>query len=63
MHSLLAATSGDVTKAGKAIALLVVLFAAVASDPQLALAAAATYALAYTFELGLSLVLYFGTTS
>jgi hypothetical protein len=47
----------------KAIALLVVLFAAVASDPQLALAAAATYALAYTFELGLSLVLYFGTTS
>jgi hypothetical protein len=44
----------------KALALLVVLFAAVASDPGLAVAAAVTYALAYTFELGLSLLAYFG---
>ena len=44
----------------KSIGLLVVLFAAVASDRHVALAAALTYALAYTFELGLSLVLYFG---
>jgi hypothetical protein len=47
----------------KAIALLVVLFAAVASDPGLAVAAAVTYALAYTFELGLSLLAYFGRTA
>jgi hypothetical protein len=45
----------------KAIALLVVLFAAVASDPQFALAAAVTYALAYTLELGISLLAYFGS--
>ena len=44
----------------KSIGLLVVLVAAVAADPHLALAAAVTYALAYTFELGLSLVSYFG---
>ena len=44
----------------KSIGLLVVLFAAVAADRHVALAAALTYALAYTFELGLSLVLYFG---
>ena len=30
------------------------------SDPHLAVAAALTYALAYTFELGLSLFAYFG---
>ncbi len=42
------------------IGLLVVLVAAVAASPHLALAAAVTYALAYTFELGLSLVSYFG---
>ena len=48
----------------RAIAVMVVVFvAAVASDPQLALAAAATFALAYTFELGLSLVLYFGESA
>jgi hypothetical protein len=46
----------------KSIGLLVVLFAAVAADRELALTAAATYALAYTFELGLSLVFYFGAT-
>ena len=44
----------------KSIGLLAVLFAAVAADRDVALAAAVTYALAYTFELGLSLALYFG---
>jgi len=44
----------------KSIGLLVVLIAALAASPHLALAAALTYALAYTFELGLSLVTYFG---
>jgi hypothetical protein len=45
----------------KSIGLLAVLFAAVAADRTVGLAAAVTYALAYTFELGLSLVFYFGT--
>jgi len=45
----------------KSIGLLVVLFAAVAADKNVGLAAAVTYALAFTFELGLSLVFYFGT--
>jgi hypothetical protein len=44
----------------KAIGLLVVLIAVAVTDPHLAVAAALTYALAYTFELGLSLVSYFG---
>jgi hypothetical protein len=44
----------------KSIGLLAVLFAAVAADRHLAVAAALTYALAYTFELGLSLAFYFG---
>jgi hypothetical protein len=44
----------------KSIGLLVVLFAALAADRHVAVAAAVTYALAYTFELGLSLLLYFG---
>ena len=44
----------------KAIVVLVVLVAAVASDAQLALAAALTYALAYTLDLGVSLLTYFG---
>ena|SRR5436190_10289138 len=44
----------------KAIGLLVVLVAVAATDPHLAVAAALTYGLAYTFELGLSLVSYFG---
>jgi hypothetical protein len=47
----------------KLIALLVVLFAALAADRDVALAAALTYGLAYTFELGLSLASYFGTPS
>ncbi len=44
----------------KLIAILVVLFAALAAKPHVALAAVLTYALAYTFELGLSLAGYFG---
>lgn len=44
----------------KSIGLLVVLFATLAADRNVGLAAAVTYALAYTFELGLSLVFYFG---
>ena len=47
----------------KLIALLVVLFAALAADRDVALTAALTYGLAYTFELGLSLATYFGTPS
>jgi hypothetical protein len=43
----------------KAIALLVVLVATAAAHPHVAVAAAVTYALAYTFELGLSLATYF----
>jgi hypothetical protein len=43
----------------KAIALLVVLVATAASHPHVAVAAAVTYAVAYTFELGLSLATYF----
>jgi hypothetical protein len=46
----------------KAIGLLVILVAAAVASPQLAVAAAVTYALAYTFELGLSLLTYFGAT-
>jgi hypothetical protein len=44
----------------KAIGLLVILLAAAVASPNLAIAAAVTYALAYTFELALSLVTYFG---
>jgi hypothetical protein len=44
----------------KAVGLLVVLVAAAVASPGLAVAAAVTYILAYTFELGLSLVAYFG---
>ena len=44
----------------KAIGLLVVFVAVAATDPHLAVAAALTFALAYTFEFGLSLVSYFG---
>ena len=46
----------------KSIGLLVILIAALAASPHLAVAAALTYALAYSFELGLSLVTYFGAT-
>jgi heme O synthase-like polyprenyltransferase len=44
----------------KAIAVLAVLIAAAATRPTLAAAAAVVYVLAYTFELGLSLLSYFG---
>ena len=46
----------------KMLGLLVVLFAVASSTPRLALAAALVYALAYTLELGLSLLAYFGGT-
>jgi hypothetical protein len=44
----------------RAVAVLVVLVAVAASDQRLALATALVYALAYTAELGLSLLAYFG---
>jgi hypothetical protein len=44
----------------RAIAVMIVVLAVAVSDPNLGLAAALTYALAYTVELGLSLVSYFG---
>ena len=47
----------------KIIAILVVLFAALAADRDVAVTAALTYGLAYTFELGLSLASYFGAQS
>jgi hypothetical protein len=46
----------------KSIGLLVVLIAALAASRGLAVAAALTYALAFTFEFGLSLVSYFGAS-
>lgn len=46
----------------KAIVLLAVLVATAAAHPHVAVAAVVTYALAYTFELGLSLATYFGGT-
>jgi hypothetical protein len=45
----------------KAVALLAILLATAVSDPDLAVAAVLTYALAYTLELGLSLAAYFGS--
>jgi hypothetical protein len=44
----------------RGILLMVVAIAVAVSDPHLAIAGALVYALAYTFELALSLVLYFG---
>lgn len=46
----------------RAIVVGIVLFAVAAGDGALALAAAAVYVLAYTAELGLSLLSYFGAT-
>jgi hypothetical protein len=46
----------------KAIAVLAVLIAAAATRPSLAAAAAVVYVLAYTFQLGLSLLTYFGSS-
>jgi hypothetical protein len=45
----------------RAVAVGVVLIAVAASDPELAIAAALVYALAYTLELALSLLAYFGS--
>jgi hypothetical protein len=45
----------------KAIAVLAVLVAAAVSDPDVAVGAAVVYVLAYTFQLGLALLFYFGT--
>ena len=45
----------------KAIAVLAVLVAAAATAPDVAVGAAVVYVLAYTFQLGLSLLFYFGT--
>ena len=44
----------------KAVVVLAVLIAAAATHPHLAASAAIVYVLAYTFQLGLSLVTYFG---
>ncbi len=44
----------------RAIAVMVVVFAVAVSDPSLGVAAALVYALAYTVELSLSLLTYFG---
>jgi len=44
----------------KSIGLLAVLLAAAVSSKEVAVGAIVTYALAYTFELGLSLLSYFG---
>ena len=46
----------------KAIAVLVVLFAALARDSHVALAAVLVFGLAYTFDRGLQLASYFGGT-
>ncbi|HEY2354221.1 MAG TPA: hypothetical protein VGH79_04900 [Gaiellaceae bacterium] len=47
----------------KTLALLVVLFAALSKSQDVALTAGLTYGLAYTFELGLSLSTYFGSSA
>jgi hypothetical protein len=44
----------------RAVTVMIVIFVVAVSDPSLALAAALTYAFAYTVELLLSLVSYFG---
>jgi len=46
----------------KAVGLLVVLLATAVTSPHLAAATAIVYVLAYTFQLGLSLFVYFGST-
>jgi hypothetical protein len=65
----LAAGTGNLARAGvaafgmmfRAIAVMVVVVAAVVSDVELGVAALLVYGLAYTIELGLSLLSYFGT--
>jgi hypothetical protein len=46
----------------KAVVVLAVLFATAVSHPHLALAAALVYVLAYTFQLGIALTTYFGSS-
>jgi hypothetical protein len=63
----LRARTGNLAAAGvvafgmlfRGIAVMVVVFAVAASDAWLGVAAALTYALAYTAELGLSLIVYY----
>lgn len=45
----------------RAVAVGIVVIAVAASDPEFAIAAALVYALAYTLELALSLLAYFGS--
>jgi hypothetical protein len=45
----------------RAVAVGIVVIAVAATDPELAVAAALLYALAYTLELTLSLLSYFGS--
>ena len=45
------------------VAVMVVVIAVAASDPEVGVAAGLLYALAYTLELGLSLLTYFGSLS
>ena len=47
----------------RAIVVMVILVAIAVSDARLALSAAVVYALAYTLELGVSLISYFGGAS
>jgi hypothetical protein len=46
----------------KTVGVLVVLVAVAVSNPHLAVAATLVYALAYTFQLGLALLTYFGAS-
>lgn len=62
-HANLAAGVVGIGKMFRAVAVMVVLLAVAASDSELALAAAVVYALAYTLELALSLLSFFGTAS
>ena len=62
-HANLAAGVVGIGKMFRAVAVMVVLLAVAATDAELAVAAAAVYALAYTLELALSLLSYFGTAS
>ena len=45
------------------VAVMVVVIAVAASNPEVGVAAGLLYALAYTLELGLSLLTYFGSTT
>jgi hypothetical protein len=47
----------------RSVAVMIVVIAVATSDATLAVSAAAVYALAYTLELALSVVTYFGSTA